>query len=193
MSDLEAGFQTDAVLIQRCLSGDEQGWSELLAKYKNLIFSVPIKLGFSPEDASDIFQSVCVAVLRELEQLREPRALPAWLISLTWHKCMRWNRKHRKYILRDYVEEPDSSPVDWRPVPEEIVAQAEREQILREATAELPDLCAKLIELLFFETPAVPYEEAAKRLGMAKGSIGATRMRCLEKQRRLLEKRGFGQ
>jgi RNA polymerase sigma factor (sigma-70 family) len=190
MPESRPSLLSDTLLIEQCLAGDEQAWTALLGKYKNLIFSIPVKLGFSPEDASDIFQSVCISLLRELDQLREPRALPGWLISLTWHKCLRWRREQRKYVLTN-LGESDSSPTDWQPVPDEIVDQSEREQILREATAELPEVCARLIQFLFFETPTIPYDEVARRLGMAKGSVGATRMRCLEKLRRMLEKRGF--
>jgi DNA-directed RNA polymerase specialized sigma24 family protein len=45
--------------------------------------------------------------------------------------------------------------------------------------------------MLFFTTPAVPYEEVAKLLGVAKGSIGFIRMQCLERLRRHLVNKGF--
>jgi DNA-directed RNA polymerase specialized sigma24 family protein len=62
---------------------------------------------------------------------------------------------------------------------------------LREAVARLSPRCRELIRLLFFEIPARPYEEVARHLGLAKGSIGFIRMRCLERLRRLLEEKGF--
>ena len=64
----------DAKLIDKCLRGEEAAWTELVSKYKNLIFSVPIKWGFSREESADIFQSVCLDLLCELKRLREPRA-----------------------------------------------------------------------------------------------------------------------
>ena len=60
---------SDAQLIQGCLQGNEASWSALLSKYKNLIFSIPIKYGFSREDAADIFQSVCLDILHDLSSL----------------------------------------------------------------------------------------------------------------------------
>jgi DNA-directed RNA polymerase specialized sigma24 family protein len=45
--------------------------------------------------------------------------------------------------------------------------------------------------MLFFATPAVPYEEVAKMLGVAKGSIGFIRRQCLERLRRHLIDKGF--
>jgi DNA-directed RNA polymerase specialized sigma24 family protein len=75
--------------------------------------------------------------------------------------------------------------------PDETLCELEREQALRDALAALADRCRRLIRMLFFNTPAVPYEEAARQLGLAKGSIGFLRMRCLRRLRRELEDRGF--
>src|SRR5690349_21165430 len=73
----------DETLVRECLLGSEKAWSELIDKYKNLIFSVPIKYGLPSEDASEIFQAVCLNLLRELPNLKKPRALAAWLIKAT--------------------------------------------------------------------------------------------------------------
>jgi DNA-directed RNA polymerase specialized sigma24 family protein len=47
------------------------------------------------------------------------------------------------------------------------------------------------VEHLFFELPARPYEEVAKELGLAIGSIGFIRRRCLNKLRDRLEALGI--
>lgn len=54
---------TDTQLVKECLRGSEEAWSALIDMYKNLIFSIPIKYGFSTDDATDIFQAVCVELL----------------------------------------------------------------------------------------------------------------------------------
>ncbi len=58
---------SDERLVALCLKGDEQAWADLIEKYKNLIYSIPIKLGMY-EDAADIFQSVCVDLLSDLSK-----------------------------------------------------------------------------------------------------------------------------
>lgn len=46
-SDSAEGFESDELLVQECLLGDEKAWTTLIAKYANLIFSIPLKQGFS--------------------------------------------------------------------------------------------------------------------------------------------------
>ncbi len=182
------GARDDALLVQQCLLGSEEAWSALIDKYKKLIYSIPLKYGFSPEDAAEIFQAVSLALLRDLAQLKEPRALAAWLIKLTARTCVR--ARHEKQIYAD-VEIDEDDLAEREKLPEGLFQAVEREQILREALTQLTAECKRLVDLLFLTDPPIPYEQAARTLGLSTGSIGATRMRCLEKLRSQLEKKGF--
>jgi RNA polymerase sigma factor (sigma-70 family) len=180
----------DARLVRECLRGSEEAWSALIDKYKNLIFSIPIKYGFSADDATEIFQAVCVGLLTELPKLREPKALPKWLMQITAHKCFHRKREQQRTESSDDGEEESREPS----VPagaEGILRQAEEEQSLRNALFGLPPRCRQLIEMLFFEEPPRPYQQVAQSLGIATGSIGFIRQRCLERLRKQLAETGF--
>ncbi len=127
-------------------------------------------------------------LLRELPKLREPQALAAWLIRMTGRKCLHWKREQEVFSDLD-IEEHELAETDK--LPEEILQELERDQLLRKALSEASPECLRLINLLFFADPPLRYEQAAEVLGFAKGSIGATRMRCLEKLRLSLEKKGL--
>ena len=191
--DSSRDHSSDERLIGRCLKGDQEAWSALIDKYKNLIYSIPIKLGMY-QDAGDIFQSVCVDLLSELPRLREHRALPKWLMQTCYHKCLHYQRAADRLVelapegTDSDAASPASSADD---LPEHMLVQLEQEQILRDAILELPEKCERMVRLLFFEIPPRPYENIAAELGMATGSIGAIRGRCLAYLRKHLEKRGF--
>jgi RNA polymerase sigma factor (sigma-70 family) len=179
----------DARLVRECLDGNEEAWSALIDKYKNLIFSIPIKYGFSQDDATDIFQSVCLELLSELPKLREAQALPKWIMQITAHKCFHRKQQQQRVELSDPNDEVLERSTPSRAV--EILRQAEEEQSLRQAMAELPERCRQLVHMLFFVEPARPYQEIAAELGIAVGSIGFIRQRCLEKLRKRLLETGF--
>jgi RNA polymerase sigma factor (sigma-70 family) len=179
---------TDEDLVHRCLGGEQQAWAALIDRYKNLIYSIPIKLGMH-QDAGDIFQAVCVSWLANLSQLRKERALPKWLIQTCYHECLRHQRTAGRTLELDATE--TQPPIDRRPLAEDILIESEEEQTLRSAVAEMPERCAQLIRMLFFESPARAYTEIARQLGLATGSIGFLRGRCLSRLRKYLEKKGF--
>ena len=179
----------DRRLVSECLNGNEEAWNALIDKYKRLIYSIPVKYGFSPDEATDIFQAVCLELLTELPKLRKAEALPKWIIQITSHKCFHT----KKYKQRTDVTDPND-PAFEQSTPaqaESVLREAEDEQKMRDVLSALPDRCPELIRMLFFEEPAPPYDQVARRLGIATGSIGFIRQRCLERARKEFEKAGF--
>jgi RNA polymerase sigma factor (sigma-70 family) len=181
----------DARLIQRCLRGDEEAWAALLDKYKRLIFSIPTRQGFPRDAAADIFQRVCLLLLAELAHLRRAEALPMWLIRVTSRECLRWRRQEQPYAASETADVALASAADAARAADEVLAQVKDEQQLREAVLALPPRCRELIQMLFFENPVRPYREVAAALGLALGSIGFIRGRCLTRLRSELERLGF--
>jgi RNA polymerase sigma factor (sigma-70 family) len=175
---------SNARLVKECIQGNEEAWSALIDKYKRLIFSIPVKYGFSQDDATDIFQAVCLELLSELPKLREPNALPKWIIQITSHKCFHFKRQQQRLELTD----PASPVFDQNVAPkaDTVLHQAEEEEKLRLAISELHPRCQRLVHMLFFEEPVRPYQEVAETLGLALGSIGFIRQRCLERLRKRL-------
>jgi RNA polymerase sigma factor (sigma-70 family) len=180
--------RTDEQLIKGCLDGDPEAWSALIDKYKNLIYSVPIRLGMY-QDAGDIFQAVCVDLLSNLSQLRKHRALPKWLMQTCYHECLRYQRAAGRHTELD--PEDAENAQDNAALPEAMLLQLEEEQALRDAIREMPARCERMIRMLFFESPLRPYAEIASELGLATGSIGFIRARCLARLRKQLEMKGF--
>jgi RNA polymerase sigma factor (sigma-70 family) len=179
----------DKRLVRECLGGGEEAWCALISKYKNLIFSIPVKYGFSADESTDIFQAVCLDLLSELPKLREVKALPKWIMQITAHKCFHRKQQER----RTEVSDPDDKQFEQRTPAraEEILREAEDEQSLRRAMSELPPRCRQLVRMLFYDEPARSYQEIAKTLGIAVGSIGFIRQRCLERLRKRLLEAGF--
>lgn len=180
----------DEWLVQGCLQGEPWAWEEMIDKYKKLIFSIPIKYGASPEDAADVFQAVCIEVLNSLPQLKNAQSLRSWLITVTIRQSYRWKRKQANHVELDAMEPEAAEGIasTWHA---DSLAQLEQEQIVREVVSQLAPRHRELVRLLFFEQPALPYAEVARRLGLATGSIGFIRGRCLEKLRRALVEHGF--
>jgi RNA polymerase sigma factor (sigma-70 family) len=183
---------TDGALVAACLNGDAAAWEELIHRYERLIYSIPIRKGFSTVDAADVFQSVCVLLLEKLPTLRDHGKIASWLITTTtresWRVAALWRREGPRQ-----TREPDDGQDELleiqslEPLADEESALIERQHILREAVEALPDRCRLLITLLFYDKDDPSYTDIARRLKMPVASVGPTRARCLEKLRKVLE------
>ena len=177
-------IRPDVELIEACRQGHQDSWSELIRRYKQLIYSVIRTYDVPPQDGLDIFQAVCLDLFTGLAQLRETKAISKWIITITSHHCMRWKNQYR----RDPVSQGDpkvevGSQVD--------TCRLEQEQIVRRALDQLSRRCRLMIHMLFFRHPPLPYMELAPKMGLAVGSIGFIRSRCLKRLRTELELHGF--
>src|SRR5205809_330661 len=76
--------------------------------------------------------------------------------------------------------------VSAEPHAELVIHEVQREQAVRDAIQDLSPRCQSMIEMLFFATPPRPYRDVAAQLGLAPGSIGFIRQRCLERLRTAL-------
>jgi RNA polymerase sigma factor (sigma-70 family) len=179
---------SDERLVNACLNGDAEAWSVLIRKYNRLIFSVPIKLGLSRDDASEVFQQVCFGLNSELARLRDPKSLPAWLIKVASSRSFELLRQQARHSALSDVK---GSLVSETKNAENLLRDCEKEQMIRDAIQATRPRCRQLIEMLFFESPPLSYQEIAKKLNIAIGSIGFIRMRCLQKLRKALEEKGF--
>jgi len=184
--------QGDHYLLVECLNGNSEAWETLLVRYQRLIYSIPIRIGLSPNDAADVFQSVCVKLLEGLSKLRNLERIGAWLTTTTRRECWRVAaRRRREHIAipRGWEENIDENVdmVSNAPLADELLELLEQQQILRAAVEALPERCRKLITMLFYKEEPSRYSDTARQLKMPLNSMGATRARCLAKLRELLE------
>jgi RNA polymerase sigma factor (sigma-70 family) len=188
--DARQAPRTDRELVAACVSGDEQAWSELIDRYNRLIFSIPLKQGLDRDQAADIFQAVCLDLVAELPRLRDPQALPKWLIQTTLHKVSKWRRRSGRFVA-DEGGRAEQAPAPEADMPDALIREVQQAQAMRDAVGALSDRCRQMVQMLFFETPPRPYKDVASRLGVATGSIGFLRGRCLDRLRSALDRIGL--
>jgi RNA polymerase sigma factor (sigma-70 family) len=177
-------------LVRRCLDGDEHGWEDLVSSYRGLVCHIAARFGASRDDAADILQVVFLDVFSNLSQLKNHGSFRSWLITVTVRQSMRWKQRYGAEVPLDAME-PDAEEISVDAAMPQTVWHGEQASLLHASVAQLPKRNAEMMRLLFFENPPVPYEEVARRLGLARGSIGFIRGRTLAKLRRILIASGY--
>lgn len=165
----------DAALLRACLAGDQDAWTDLVTRYSRLIYSIALKSGLGEHDAGDVVQDVFTIVLRRLETLQQLDRFSAWLITTTHRESWRARKRQREHFSDDEIE-----PVDPDPTAESLVVAWEHASLIQQALAQLDDRCRRLLELLFLHDSPPGYDQIAAELGIAIGSIGPIRGRCLK-------------
>jgi len=169
-------------LVTRARNGDRQAWDALVERYAPLIWAICRSRRLGDADAHDVGQSVWLHLVERLDALRDPAALAGWLATTTRRECARVLRARRPQTA-GYVLNAGNIPDDRAVMAEQELLAADRNAALREALRHLPSCCQRLIAMLCADPPET-YAEISARLGIAAGSIGPARGRCLDKLRR---------
>ena len=170
-------------LVTRAKQGDKQAWDALVDRYAPLVWFICRRHRLDDADAGDVGQRVWLQLLSQLDTVCDAAALRDWLATTTQRECRRVVRSERVSRPVAYVLDVENLPDELsRPADQELL-EAERHAALRQAFGDLDPFSRQLVALLV-QDPPVPYAEISARLGIAVGSIGPYRGRCLEKLRR---------
>jgi RNA polymerase sigma factor (sigma-70 family) len=168
-------------MVEGARDGDQGAWDELVERYAPLVWSVARRFRLPAADVDDVGQTVWLLLIERLPELREPAALPGWIVTTTQRECLRLMRFGRRTEPTDPADvRPDPSD-GVRPVDEELLAH-ERRDAVRGGFAQLTPRCQSLLSMLVSDPPA-SYTEISQKLNMPVGSIGPNRARCLGRLR----------
>jgi RNA polymerase sigma factor (sigma-70 family) len=135
----------------------------------------------SPADADDVNQTVWLRLVEHLDEIREPRAVPGWLVTTTRNEALRVIRRRGREVSLDPHGHAMGLLHEVNDMDEGMMRD-ERSQALRDALLELSPGRRELLTLLLADPP-LSYDEISNRLGIPIGSIGPTRARALEQLR----------
>jgi RNA polymerase sigma factor (sigma-70 family) len=183
----------DAALVTQCREGNRQAWAVLVQRYQRLVYTVPRRAGLPDADAADVFQFTFARLVEHLPRLDDAARVRAWLVTTARRETLRLLSLQQRVgpmpiaAGMDADEDPLAQWPDPAPLPEAQLQSLQDQDRVRRALERLDARSRAFVELLFLQDPPLAYAEIAARLGIAEGSIGPTRARCLDKLRRALQ------
>jgi RNA polymerase sigma factor (sigma-70 family) len=137
---------SDEAVIERCLEGDGNAFSQLVARYQNAVYGLCYHIVGNFADAQDLTQETFVKAYLDLPRMRDRSKFASWLYRITVNTCKMW--------LRDRKGADD--------LPLEAVVQAERDF----ADGESPQESAEAEELRLSITEAIASLSEKNRLAV---------------------------
>lgn len=176
--------EEDKRLIKSALQGDQKAYEALLIKYRNLVYTIMIKMVRNPQEAEDLTQEAFMKAFHSLASFNEEFAFSTWLMKIATNNCIDFLRKRklRTYSIHEPIQYKDEKIEieipDAEAGPEKNILQSERKQILEEAIARLPERYRYVIILRHKEEKS--YEEISEILNLPLGTVKAQIFRARE-------------
>jgi len=167
----------DQELIKRIASNDHVAFKALVELYQSSVLEICYRLLNNQEDAEDVAQEVFVRVFQKARSFRGESKVSTWLyriavnLSLNYRHKQKWNRYLDILTLSDTTREDAATRLEApeKDRPDRRIEEKERNRVLSEALASLPERQRVAFVLHKFES--LSYKEIADVLGTSVSSV----------------------
>jgi len=167
----------DMELVTKARSGDQHAYSVLMARYKDSINYMLLKMVHNRDDADDLTIEAFGKAFLHLEKYTPDFAFSTWLFKIALNNAIDFIRKKKLHTLSLDDENDESSKYAFSKIktsaldPEESIIKDQRAGLMRTILDELNPKYKTLIEMRYFEE--LSYEEIAEKLNMPLGTVKA--------------------
>ena len=185
-----AGSGTSTTLCDRAAAafddyrmGHTGRMSDLVRLVSPILWAVARSCRLDARQAEDVVQIAWMHLVTAADDIDDPQAVVAWLLTTTRREAWRVSR------LQARTPQPDDSldeVVSCEPGPETVVTTADENARLWHHVTLLRPRCQALLRAIAYATQP-DYARIAQALDMPIGSIGPTRSRCLAALRKALD------
>lgn len=167
-------------LVERCRSGDEHAFQELVDRYKDLVFALIARTVQDRSRAEDLAQDVFLRIHRGLPYFRGEARLSTWIYRIVANVCLQPGRP-AALSLDDERTRTKTAPS----APDRQFGDLELRDRLEKAIARLPANYRLLIAAHYLN--GVQYEELAEALQLPLGTVKTQLYRAKQQLRRMFE------
>jgi RNA polymerase sigma-70 factor (ECF subfamily) len=102
----ETSLDPDLAIVQRCLTGDEAAWEQLVKAHVRRIYAVCYRFTGDEAEAQDLTQEVFLRVFRTLRSFRAGEgSFQVWLHRLTRNLLIDHYRRHRAHRATEPLDQ----------------------------------------------------------------------------------------
>ncbi len=183
-------------LVRRCLDGDSNGWTELVAGQQRRVYALCYRFTGSAQDAEDLTQDVFIKVYGNLRSFDQAKgSFQTWITTLTRNLLVDHFRRSRQQRVTDSLDAgwdqagdaPQADPIaDSRTTPLQHAVQNQLEGMVQKALAKVsPELREAII---LRDLQDMDYKEIAEVLAIPQGTVKSRISRGRAELARLLER-----
>ena len=188
---------SDPAILAQCRAKDSAVWHRVYTEAVAVVTGRALRMGFSGTEAKDICQETLLALVKEIDTVKN---IAAFVRSVGYRRCV--DRIRRRRDTLEYTEsDPDGDDVSagWMAVREQLCGewiQQTREDgvaadmleamaMIKQPLDGMGEPCRTLLITRFSEDQA--YESVATRTKLSVGQVGVYLKRCLERIRKIIK------
>jgi len=185
MATAKIQLGSEAALMARVRSGDDEAFYELVRPHERSIYLAALSIVHNDADAEEVIQETILKAFKAIGRFREEAKFSTWIFQIAINESRMKLRKDRRHLY-DSLDEPvkgeeqgDYIPrdfADWREIPSEALDNARLREALTKALASLSPKYRQVLVLRDIEHLNVA--ETAKVIGISEAAVKTRLLRA---------------
>ncbi len=169
----------DQIIINQIIEGDTNAFSVLVDRYKDLVFTLAMRMVKNREEAEEVSQDTFIKVFKSLEKFQGKSKFSTWIYRVAYNTCLdRLKKLKREYnvVAIDEYTEHQIKTLD------NALAQMEEQEHkdkIQQCLQLLPSDDSFLLTLYYFEEQSL--EEISKVVGLTANNVKVKLFRSRKK------------
>jgi RNA polymerase sigma factor (sigma-70 family) len=185
----EAGGVPDADLLSRFVSDrDEAAFELLVRRHERLVLNVCRRVLGHAQDAEDAFQATFLVLARKAAAVGRREALAGWLYRVAYRVALKARVRTARHGTAQPLD-PERLAAPPSDDPETAADWRDLRPLLDEEVNRLPEKYRVPVVLCYLQSRT--YDEAARQLGLSRGTVSTRLTRARDLLRRRLARRGL--
>ncbi len=174
-------------IINQIIGGDTQAFAVLVDRYKDLVFTLAIRMLKNREEAEEVSQDSFIKVYKALPKFKGDSKLSTWIYKVAYNTCLdriKKNKNRYNEVAIDSFTENQIKSLD-----NALNALEEREQLqtLQDCLQKLASKDSFLLTLFYFEELSL--EEISKIVNMEANTVKVNIHRARKRLASILKQR----
>ena len=175
----------DEKIINQIIAGDPNAFSVLVDRYKDLVFTLSLKMLKNREEAEEVAQDTFIKVFKSLSKFKGDSKFSTWIYKVTYNSCLDRLKKNKKEQLKVAIDEYTEHQVKTIDNALENMVEEERQQAIKACLELLPPDDSFLLTLYYFEEQSL--DEIAKVVGLTANNVKVKLFRSRKKLTSILK------
>jgi RNA polymerase sigma-70 factor (ECF subfamily) len=177
----------DQYYINLIIEGHTNAFSTLVDRYKDLVFSLALRMVKNKEEAEEVSQDTFVKVFKSLRQFKGDSKFSTWIYKVTYNTCLDRLKKHKREQQVDSIDEFNAKQIKSMDNVLDAMEAEERKRAIQDCIKLLPSDDAFLLTLFYFEEQSL--EEIATVVNLTENNVKVKLFRCRKKLTTILKER----
>lgn len=168
-SNNQMSATNDRQNITKVLNGDTSAYAVLVDRYKDLVFTLAMRMMKSREEAEEVSQDTFLKVYRNLSSFKGGSKFSTWVYRIAYNTCLdrlKSQKRQQKTVVIDEFTEHEVKTLDTAL---DVMERKERKQIIQDCLQLLPSEDSMILTLFYFEELSL--KEISKIMGVSSNTL----------------------